>query len=65
MTDTPRPHHLNLAGAHWQASAAFYRDLLGLVPVELPRDREAYGATIATLSEVLRFFKHADALAMN
>ncbi len=51
MTDTPRPHHLNLAGAHWEASAAFYRDLLGLAPVELPRDREAYGATIATLQD--------------
>ncbi|MCA1668945.1 MAG: VOC family protein [Thermomicrobia bacterium] len=47
-TGQPRPHHLNLAGAHWEDSAAFYRDLLGLVPVELPRDREAYGATIAT-----------------
>jgi glyoxylase I family protein len=51
MSDTPQPHHLNLAGAHWAESAAFYRDLLGLVPVELPRDREAYGATIATLRD--------------
>jgi glyoxylase I family protein len=51
MSGNPRPHHLNLAGAHWHDSAAFYRDLLGLVPVELPRDREAYGATIATLQD--------------
>lgn len=47
----PRPHHLNLAGTHWQETAAFYRDLLGLTPVELPRDRDAYGATIATLQD--------------
>ncbi len=51
MPQSPRPHHLNLAGEHWQESAAFYRDLLGLAPVELPRDTDAYGATIATLQD--------------
>lgn len=58
MTDTPRPHHLNLAGTHWEASAAFYRDLLGLSPVELPRDREAYGATIATMQDARGYQYH-------
>jgi glyoxylase I family protein len=47
----PRPHHLNLAGMHWAETAAFYREMLGLTPVELPRDRDAYGATIATLQD--------------
>ncbi len=55
MTDTnpPRPHHLNLAvdGGDVAATAAFYRDLLGLAPVELPRDPDAYGAAIETLQD--------------
>ncbi|HET8627270.1 MAG TPA: VOC family protein [Thermomicrobiales bacterium] len=40
----PRPHHLNLAGKEPAATAAFYRDLLGLTPTELPRDLAAFGA---------------------
>jgi catechol 2,3-dioxygenase-like lactoylglutathione lyase family enzyme len=51
MARTPRPHHLNLAGEHWRESAAFYSDLLGLTPVELPRDTDAYDATIATMQD--------------
>jgi glyoxylase I family protein len=51
--DPPRPHHLNLAGdrAAVARTAAFYRDLLDLTPVELPRDEEAYGAGIHTLQD--------------
>ncbi len=52
MTDrSPRPHHLNLAGDDVSRTAAFYRDLLGLTPVELPRDEGAYGAGIQTLED--------------
>jgi glyoxylase I family protein len=32
-------------------TADFYRDLLGLTPVELPRDEGAYGAEIRTLED--------------
>lgn len=52
--DSPRPHHLNLAsgrGGDPARTADFYRDLLGLTPVELPRDEEAYGAGIHTLED--------------
>ena len=53
MTDhSPRPHHLNLAvGGDVGRTADFYRDLLGLTPVELPRDEGAYGAEIRTLED--------------
>ena len=53
MTDySPRPHHLNLAvDGDVGRTADFYRDLLGLTPVELPRDEGAYGAEIRTLED--------------
>src|SRR5689334_11263530 len=59
VSDTPRretvsspiPHHLNLASPDVARTAAFYRDLLGLEPAELPRDRSAYGAKIAILQD--------------
>ncbi len=52
MTEgSPRPHHLNLAGDDVSRTADFYRDLLGLTPVELPRDEDAYSAGIHTLEE--------------
>ncbi|MBA4170088.1 MAG: VOC family protein [Chloroflexi bacterium] len=55
MTDKfPRPHHLNLAigdGGDVARTADFYRNLLGLTPVELPRDQDSYGADIATLQD--------------
>jgi glyoxylase I family protein len=53
MTDNPpRPHHLNLASVEDPArTAGFYRDLLGLAPVELSRDQDAYGAEITTLQD--------------
>ena len=52
-TDAPRPHHLNLASDRdgVARNAAFYRDLLGLTPVELPRDEAAYGPDIHTLQD--------------
>ena len=58
MTGTPRPHHLNLACADWERTAAFYRDLLGLTPVELPRNREAYNPAIATLQDAAGYQYH-------
>lgn len=33
----PRPHHLNLAGANVADTAEFYREVLDLVPAEVPR----------------------------
>jgi catechol 2,3-dioxygenase-like lactoylglutathione lyase family enzyme len=49
---SPRPHHLNLAvDGDVGRTADFYRDLLGLTPVELPRDEGAYGAEIRTLED--------------
>jgi hypothetical protein len=54
MTDnSPRPHHLNLAvgGDDVARTTDFYRNLLGLTPFELPRDRESYDAAIATLQD--------------
>ena len=51
MGSTPRPHHLNLAAADVTRTAAFYRDLLGLDTIELPRDRGAYDAEIALLQD--------------
>jgi len=51
MSGTPRPHHLNLASADVARTAAFYQDLLGLTPLELPRNTEAYGAAIALLED--------------
>jgi glyoxylase I family protein len=53
MTDySPRPHHLNLAvDGDVGRTADFYRNLLGLTPVELPRDEGAYGAEIRTLED--------------
>jgi glyoxylase I family protein len=48
----PRPHHLNLASeGDPSRTAGFYRDLLGLDPVELSRDQDAYGAEITTLQD--------------
>ncbi|MBA2792923.1 MAG: hypothetical protein H0U32_02885 [Thermoleophilaceae bacterium] len=52
-SQSPRPHHLNVAvddGAVEQ-TASFYQDMLGLSPVELPRDEDAYGASIQTLED--------------
>ena len=52
--DSPRPHHLNLAvgeAGDVSRTAGFYRDLLGLSPVELPRDENAYGAGIHTMED--------------
>ena len=53
MTDYyPRPHHLNLAvDGDVGRTADFYGNLLGLTPVELPRDEGAYGAEIRTLED--------------
>jgi catechol 2,3-dioxygenase-like lactoylglutathione lyase family enzyme len=55
MTDhPPRPHHFNLAvgkGGDVARTVDFYRELLGLAPVELPRDLDSYGAGIATLED--------------
>lgn len=51
MTEIPRPHHLNLTGADVAVTAAFYRDLLGLRPIDLPRDRAAYNAAIQTMED--------------
>jgi glyoxylase I family protein len=55
MTDTnpPRPHHLNLAvdGDDITRTVAFYRDVMGLTPVELPRDQDAYAASLAVLQD--------------
>ena len=50
---SPRPHHLNLASGDGDAAktAEFYRDLLELTPVELPRDEGAYSAGIHTLED--------------
>ena len=48
---SPRPHHLNLAGDDARRTAEFYRDLLGLTPVALPRDEDAYSAGIHTLED--------------
>ena len=49
---SPRPHHLNLAvDGDVGRTADFYRDLLGLTPVELPRDQDSYGAEIRTLED--------------
>jgi GNAT superfamily N-acetyltransferase/catechol 2,3-dioxygenase-like lactoylglutathione lyase family enzyme len=49
----PRPHHLNLASEAGDVDriAAFYRDFLGLTPVELPRDEGSYGANIHTMED--------------
>lgn len=58
MTDAPQPHHLNLASANVAATAAFYRRLLDLSPVELPRDQGAYGAQIATLQDAAGYQYH-------
>lgn len=51
MSTMPRPHHLNLASADVARTATFYRELLGLAPVELPRDRGAYAAEITLLQD--------------
>src|SRR3954454_6689055 len=53
LPDPPRPHHLNLATPRDAVArtAAFYRDLLELSPVELPRDEGAYSADIHTLQD--------------
>ncbi|MDP9374133.1 MAG: VOC family protein [Chloroflexota bacterium] len=58
MTGNPRPHHLNLASADVAATAAFYRDFLGLNPIELPRDRDAYGADIALFEDARGYQYH-------
>ena len=52
-TDPPRPHHLNVASERNAVArtAAFYRDLLDLTPVELPRDEGAYAADIHTFED--------------
>jgi glyoxylase I family protein len=43
----PRPHHLNLAGTKVAETAEFYRDVLGLVPAEVPRIYGAYDDPLA------------------
>lgn len=51
---SPRPHHINLAvdeGGDVSRTSAFYRDLLGLSLVELPRDKDSYGADISTMED--------------
>src|SRR4051794_5437296 len=58
MPEPPRPHHLNLACADWERTAAFYRDLLGLTPIALPRDRHAYDPAIATLADARGYQYH-------
>lgn len=58
MASDPRPHHLNLAGQRVAETAAFYRDLLCLIPVELPRDETAYGAAIQTLQDARGYQYH-------
>ena len=52
-TNHPRPHHLNLAseGDGVERTVAFYRDLLELTPVELPRDQGEYSAGIHTMQD--------------
>ena len=52
-TNHPRPHHLNLAsdGDGVERTVAFYRDLLELTPVELPRDQAEYSAGIHTMAD--------------
>ena len=54
----PRPHHLNIAGQDVAGTAAFYRDLLGLTPVELPRDRDNYNADITLLQDAAGYQYH-------
>lgn len=51
--NSPRPHHLNLASESGDVgrTAAFYRELLELTPVELRRDEGEYGAEIETLQD--------------
>lgn len=58
MTAPPRPHHLNLATADVAATAEFYRRLLDLTPVELPRDTAGYDAQIATLQDASGYQYH-------
>ena len=47
----PRPHHLNIAGQQVAHTAAFYREMLGLIPAELPRDMGNYNAAIIVLQD--------------
>ena len=54
----PRPHHLNFNTRDVAGVAAFYRELLGLTPIELPRDLEAYGPQIATLQDARGYQYH-------
>ena len=56
----PRPHHLNMASAPGDVArtAAFYRDLLELTPVELPRDEGEYSAGIQTLEDASGYQYH-------
>ena len=50
--NVPRPHHLNMASESDVArTATFYRELLELTPVELPRDEGEYNAGIQTLED--------------
>ena len=58
MPETPRPHHINLAGGKVAETAAFYRDLLGLAPLELPRDRGNYDAEVVLLQDERGFQYH-------
>jgi glyoxylase I family protein len=48
---SPRPHHLNLAGEKVAETAEFYREMLDLTPIQLPRITEGYGADIFTLED--------------
>ena len=54
----PRPHHLNFNTRDVAGTSAFYRDLLGLTPIELPRDLEAYGPEVATLQDARGYQYH-------
>ena len=55
---SPRPHHLNLAGTRVAETAEFYAEMLDLVPVELPRITEGYGAEIFTLEDTQGYQYH-------
>ena len=58
--NAPRPHHLNIAVARADVdgTADFYSTILGLAPVELPRDEGAYSAGIHTMQDPAGYQYH-------
>ena len=58
--NAPRPHHLNIAvaAADVDGTANFYKTILGLTPVELPRDEGAYSAGIHTMQDPAGYQYH-------